>query len=204
MSFLFEKKAGKPVPIQRAGGYGALLGDEGSGKHIGQLAITSTLAAYDSNTPFSALHRAVLTHFACLDEPGDLLQRVLETDSLLLPGLGPIDKMASTCRVVFDLAERQLADTGSPSEDVAGVIRTAAGGLVDMVRRLTGQRQVLSSGAVPVTLLLGGSLLNNEIYSDMLQEQLLAQQCKINFTSTRIVKDAGRMAAEILAKQLLL
>ena len=58
----------------RAGGWGYLLGDEGSGYAIGLACLRAVLRAYDGRGPHTELVRPVLAHYG-LDDPGGLVSR---------------------------------------------------------------------------------------------------------------------------------
>ena len=59
----------------RAGGWGPLLGDEGSGYAVGQAALRAVMRGFDGRGPHTALTQAILAHWA-LSEPSDLVSRV--------------------------------------------------------------------------------------------------------------------------------
>ncbi|MBL0388616.1 N-acetylglucosamine kinase [Tumebacillus sp. ITR2] len=80
----------------RVGGWGYLLGDEGSGYDLGRRAITSVLRAYDGRDPQTALTELVLNAYG-VQEPTDLLPLVYgETSSR--------GHVAQSARLVFDAA----------------------------------------------------------------------------------------------------
>ncbi len=61
--------------MARAGGWGHILGDEGSGYAIGLAALRAVMAAFDGRGPATALTEAVLAHWG-LASPTDLVGRV--------------------------------------------------------------------------------------------------------------------------------
>ena len=61
----------------RAGGWGHLLGDEGSGYWIGRRALRAVARAADGRGPATALSARVLNHFA-LAKPSDLIAEIYE------------------------------------------------------------------------------------------------------------------------------
>ena len=54
-----------PLQATRVGGWGYLLGDEGSGFAIGLAALKEVCRAHDSGEEFSPLHRAILKEMGC-------------------------------------------------------------------------------------------------------------------------------------------
>jgi N-acetylglucosamine kinase-like BadF-type ATPase len=63
----------------RAGGWGHILGDEGSGYWIGRHALRAVARAADGRGPATALTDRVLNHFAVAG-PSDLIREVYERD----------------------------------------------------------------------------------------------------------------------------
>lgn len=61
--------------MARAGGWGHVLGDEGSGYAIGRAALRAVMWAFDGRGPATSLTQAVLTHWA-LAAPTDLVGRI--------------------------------------------------------------------------------------------------------------------------------
>ncbi len=71
----------------RAGGWGYVLGDEGSGYAIGREGLRAVLRAFDGRGPRTALTQVILAHWA-LSTPADLVRRVYSQ------GLPPADMAA--------------------------------------------------------------------------------------------------------------
>ncbi len=59
----------------RAGGWGYILGDEGSGYAIGQAALQAVMRAHDERAPQTMLTQSVLAHWS-LESPTNLVSRV--------------------------------------------------------------------------------------------------------------------------------
>ncbi len=82
----------------RAGGWGYLMGDEGSGYAIGQAALRAVLRAFDGRGAQTALTSAVLAHWG-LSAPPDLVGRVYRENHAPadLAALAPLVEAAATC-----------------------------------------------------------------------------------------------------------
>ncbi|HEY7349097.1 MAG TPA: BadF/BadG/BcrA/BcrD ATPase family protein [Ktedonobacterales bacterium] len=65
--------------ITRAGGWGHILGDEGSGYDIGRLALQTATRAADGRGEATALLEHIMTHWN-LDRPDDMIGRVYNND----------------------------------------------------------------------------------------------------------------------------
>lgn len=86
----------------RVGGWGYLLGDEGSGYHLGKLAIRSVLEAHDGKVPLKPFQEKILTHFNVLS-PDQLITKTYGS-------LNPVTAISSVSRIVLDaFAEDLLA-----------------------------------------------------------------------------------------------
>lgn len=81
----------------RAGGWGYLLGDEGSGFDLGRRALIAVLAAFDGRREPTALTEAVLAHFT-LAAPPDLVSRIYDSP-------GTRTDIASVAPLALRLAE---------------------------------------------------------------------------------------------------
>jgi N-acetylglucosamine kinase-like BadF-type ATPase len=108
----------------RVGGWGPLIGDEGSGYHISTLALRRATQAADGRREGAALLKSVLRHWS-LRDPTDLIRHVHA------PATTPAD-IAGLATVVLDLAGRN-------DEAALAVVAEAAGELaqhVDAVIRI--------------------------------------------------------------------
>lgn len=86
--------------FSRVGGWGYVLGDEGSGYHIGLQALNAVMRNYDGRGEPTELTARVLKHFA-LEQPGQLVPRIYEN--------GPYrQKIAELSRMVVEAS--QLGD----------------------------------------------------------------------------------------------
>ncbi len=84
--------------LARAGGWGHVMGDEGSGYAVGQAALQAVMRAYDGRGRPTALADAVLRHWD-LAAPPDLVGQVYRT------GMGPAE-VAALAALVHAAAEQ--------------------------------------------------------------------------------------------------
>ena len=83
----------------RAGGWGYLLGDEGSGYAIGMAALRAVARASDGRAPQTTLTRAILEHWS-LTAPQELIGRIYQ-------GRIPTQEIAALARLVDTAASDQ-------------------------------------------------------------------------------------------------
>lgn len=153
----------KPI---RSGGWGHLLGDEGSGYAIGKSAVTSILRGYDGRGPITGMESEVLETLEC-DSVEEIAERAY-SDRLSVSG------MARLAPLVF-----RMADEGNEvAQDIVGV---AATDLADLVAAVA--RRLHLSSAFTVTL-RGGVLENQPI----LREQV-AQRIASRYPKSQIVNE---------------
>jgi N-acetylglucosamine kinase-like BadF-type ATPase len=126
----------------RVGGWGPLMGDEGSGYHIATLALRRATQAADGRVEAAALLKAVLRHWS-IDDPSDLI-RVVHAPTT---GAADISRMAT---VVLDLAGR---NDPAATDVVAEAARELARQVDTVVRQLHLSRPPLALG--------GGMLLRS-------------------------------------------
>ncbi|MGN7478425.1 N-acetylglucosamine kinase [Solibacillus silvestris] len=86
--------------IFRAGGWGYLLGDEGSGYHLGKLAIRSILKANDDKVPLKPFQEKILTHFNILS-PDQLITKVYSSTN-------PVAAISSVSRIVLTACDEDI------------------------------------------------------------------------------------------------
>jgi N-acetylglucosamine kinase-like BadF-type ATPase len=136
----------------RAGGWGYLLGDEGSGYAIGRAALQAVAQAEDERGPATTLTGRVLAQWK-LDQPSDLVRQVYQGGKQ-----GRIEIAA--------LAEVVLEEAASGDEVAAAIETRAARELALQAAAVI--RRLGFSGEVPCAL--GGGVLT---HSDRLVEHLL-------------------------------
>ena len=161
----------------RVGGWGPLLGDEGSGYDLGLRALKLACRMYDGREPVEqAFMDALFGHYE-LSTPGELLRKLNKGDTR--------SAVADAAKVVFT-----LYDQGSPTaaallescvEEIALAVETA-------IRR--------DGGAAEYPLILSGGLVRQEspLYA-MLKERLLVPGSGISDITALQVHPAVASAA---------
>jgi len=143
--------------VYRAGGYGALAGDEGSGFAIGRAALALALRAFDGRAPQDPLASAVASRFEAANAP-ELIARVYA-------GGDPVATIASLAPLVLECA-------GNGERSASKIVQTAAGDLVELVKAVVKQAQAASAD-VPLVF-AGGMLANNSLLSYLIETRLTA------------------------------
>ena len=141
----------------RAGGYGYLLGDEGSGFSIGRAALAAMLRWYDGRAAHAELFDAIAARMQVQDAQ-TLLGRVYgEGDA--------VPAVASIAPLVLDRA--------SAGERLATkIVQTAALELVDLVKSLA-HRGGFQTQELPLVF-CGGLFTGNSLLSYLVETRLLA------------------------------
>jgi N-acetylglucosamine kinase-like BadF-type ATPase len=129
----------------QVGGWGYLLGDEGSGYWIGRELLRQALQEYDRGWQAneSVLARASLDEIG-LSHPQELVAWVYQSDD-------------ATAARIGELAPLVLAQAAGGNEQAMHILRCAAGHLADQARTL---RQRLDYAHAPIAF--AGGLLDND------------------------------------------
>lgn len=180
IAMLYEKRGTEWVRTARVGGWGHLLGDDGSGYAIGRDALRWALGELDvyrlqndsdGQPQLSILTRAIVEHFEPANSsstPFDLLSAIL-TGGADAPQSGSNDsqtasKIASVAKVVLNL---------SHSNDAARrIVSNGAASLARLVELL------MQSDNTPMSntgLVLSGGLLQHEEYRAEVVQSVVAQ-----------------------------
>lgn len=138
-----------------AGGYGYLVGDEGSGFAIGSAAIRLLLRAYDGRAPFDAFPEEIAAALEARDAM-DVLARVYGSGQA-------VTAIASLARVVLDAANR-----GDRSANK--IVQGAALELAELTKSLA-KRAGLAESEAPIVF-AGGMLGGNSMLSFLLETRL--------------------------------
>ncbi|MFI5272897.1 MAG: BadF/BadG/BcrA/BcrD ATPase family protein [Ktedonobacterales bacterium] len=157
----------------RAGGWGHIFGDEGSGYEIGRAALQAVAGAGDGRTAPTALTRTILRAWD-LNEPSDLIACVYhERDKAAIARLAPL---VLTCADAGDAQARRIVRTAAREQ-----ARAAA----------TVARTLGLDGALAVAL--GGGLL---VHVPRFRAQVVrALAAMVRLGTTVVVDDPAREAA---------
>lgn len=186
----YAKIDGQFRRTHRIGGWGHLLGDDGSGYGIGREALRTALYSSDlygihasknaaAVTPsFSPLSQAVFQHFQKLypeSRPENLLSTVLVPDLAIHQvedaTLGTTKRVASVAKTVLSMADHD--------DEAKRIVDSGVLSLVSLVAAL-----IQGGGIAPLKsgLLLAGGLMQNELYETKFLKALEAKCDKFKYT----------------------
>ncbi|GAA6020409.1 hypothetical protein JCM10207_002098 [Rhodosporidiobolus poonsookiae] len=200
--------------VGRSGGWGYLLGDEGSAYTVARLAIARLLTEDDGRVSASLTHPAALalptlplftSLLAHLDVPdaASLIDKTYsDHSSPSAPSFTTAETarkvwIAESARVVFSYAyERADADEASRAMALS-ILEEAMRPLVETAVRLVGNRKVVDPARA--VLALGGGMWKAEGYRRMMVEGL--RERGIEFARVRLVESAAEEGARALLAQ---
>ncbi|MFQ5708512.1 MAG: BadF/BadG/BcrA/BcrD ATPase family protein [bacterium] len=150
--------------LEQLGGWGYLLGDEGSGFDVGRMAIRAVLKAVEKGQRPSELTHELLAFYQ-VARPQDLVTRVYSAAN-------PQQFVASCAKLVCEQALQ-----GEPN--ARGIVEAAAGALIQLAVRAV---ERLDS-TPPYTMALAGSLLSHnspvaKLFKEKAKRQNLSLQYK--------------------------
>lgn len=141
----------------RAGGYGYLLGDDGSGFAIGRAALAQMLRWYDGRAAHSELFDAIAARLQ-VDDAQALLGRMYGEPNM-------VTSIAALAQLVLDRA-------GTGERVATKIVQNAAHELVDLVKSLA-QKGQLGKRELPLVF-AGGLFAGNSLLSYLVETRLLA------------------------------
>jgi N-acetylglucosamine kinase-like BadF-type ATPase len=139
----------------RVGGYGYLLGDDGSGFAIGRAALALMLRWYDDRSPRSDLFDAIATRLQVANAQ-ELLNRIYGEAH-------PVAAIAAVAPLVLEHAS--AGERGATK-----IVQGAALELVDLVKALVKRAKI--EGEIPLVF-AGGLLAENSLLSYLIETRLL-------------------------------
>ncbi|MFC4803218.1 N-acetylglucosamine kinase [Neobacillus sp. GCM10023253] len=147
---------------QRAGGWGYLIDDEGSGYDIGRAALNAVFKAYDGRGQKTILTNMLLDHFQ-VQEPTELIRFIYETGKSRM-AIAPLSKYVSAAADKNDEAANQI-------------IQHAGCKLALAIRSLSKRLFKDSAGPIPVVI-VGGVFNREDLLMPIMQSKL--QELNIN------------------------
>lgn len=141
----------------RAGGYGYLLGDDGSGFSIGRAAISSVLRSYDARVPREPLFDAIEERLGASNAQS-LLSSVYRAEDT-------VTQVASVAPLVIERAS-------AGERTATKIVQSAANELVDLVKAVVRLGQAGSS-EMPLAL-CGGLFAENSLLTYLVETRLAA------------------------------
>ena len=190
IAMVFRKTSKGYEKIGRAGGWGPLLGDEGSGFDIGRQAVRHILELYDGETEITdqndTLPEAVLQHLG-VESTQNVVLDVLST-LLVSSEEHKNDARQRIANVAKVLVEQQASS--------ATAAKMVSDSICSMIRLL--QRVVRLTTTVPAetTLVITGGLLQSELYREDLEKAIAAMD--VRFLDVRVVEQPGLVGAQAL------
>ena len=186
----------------RVGGWGYLLGDDGSGYAIGREALKIALETADelnlrnkSGLPLErvgALAQRVFEHFG-LDSQNKQIQLL---DAVLSPKTGENRSGISTKKRIAELA-RVVFDASPVDELAGGIIQANSQKLTHILSSLISNQDLDST---KMALVLAGGLMQNEEYNGKIVEGL--RNLGMNFASIEHVGEPALIAARYLIQNI--
>ncbi len=147
-------------PAVRIGGWGYLLGDEGSGFSIGMAALRIVCRHHDDGIPLSAFHQRLLKALE-LREPTELVGFIYQNNL-------PRERVAAASRIVFEDYE---------ADDQAKlIVDNAIAAMTDLVFRSAKRLDFTSQNYA--LALSGGVLTGNSFIAARLAAELRLQNCE--------------------------
>ncbi|KAI2683103.1 hypothetical protein CBS147355_2243 [Penicillium roqueforti] len=178
---------GHVVEVRRTGGWGHLIGDDGSAFYIGKKALQALLTSIDSSEAdescLSEMEGEVLAHFGCTKNA--VLSR------LLYSGKNPKSDISHLAKIVTRLAFRDK----DPNLQALEILNSAASSLAQLIQPLT-----VTCPPARSVLILSGALMGVSKFRVLLHEQLSLAHVAA-FKEVISIESASDSAVELLAAQ---
>lgn len=193
ISMAFKKGAHRYHKIGRSGGWGPLLGDDGSGFDVGRQALRFILEMQDmgaSEPNKDPLDDAVLKHLsgnARTGDAGDIISSIMVTEAS--GKRDPKRKIAEVARIVL---EKQDC-----SPTAAEIVAKSTASLTQLVQKVVRCSALNPSKAV---LVLTGGMMQNSPFQSKVVESIVAGG--LNFGRVEVVGVPGFVGAQHLLKSL--
>ena len=137
----------KGETLERRGGWGYVLGDEGSGYVIGLAILKHFVKQADHRTGKDELYDAVMHHYH-LDDPSQLIGRVMDEGKTDRTGIASASVLSSTYAHLPVIRE---------------ILNEQADQIAEMLS---------SFGTLPETIVVTGGMIHNTVYMDLLKQRI--------------------------------
>lgn len=198
----YKLAGGQYQQLDRAGGWGHLLGDDGSGYQLGREGIRKALFACDIQRifsdadeavdPLSLLSNTIVEHFQS-QYPGCSTQDLLST--VVAPEVAPSQREDSTLAATKRIASvaKVVLGLAGQDRDAKDIVHKGAQSLAMLVTLLTSQRKL---DTTRVALFLAGGLMQNVEYKEAVIDAVEAKAGKFQLIET--VTEPALEAAKVL------
>ena len=165
--------------LLRVGGWGYLLGDEGSGYDIGKNGMAAVLRAFDGRGEKTALTKSILDHYQ-LESPEELISYVYGSDHFR-------ELIAESAPAVFR--------SGQAGDEVAEeIVERAVEDLIELVQTAS---QSFQGDSFP--LVLCGGIFNDPYFRNRFVETAKSRFCHIKFLFPELPPAAGAFLLSLKA-----
>ncbi|ATP41894.1 N-acetylglucosamine kinase [Solibacillus sp. R5-41] len=167
----------------RVGGWGYLLGDEGSGFHLGKLAIRSILKSYDAKLPLRPFQQKILTQFQ-VQHPPDIISKIYSHKA-------PVPIIASICRDVLLAFEKG-------DELAKEIVQLIQEELIRLIQLAQYQMDMEKP------LVLHGGLFSNTAFYEAFCKLLKQKFPMLKFTKPEVSGEVGAYILAMHANQIII
>lgn len=168
---------------ERAGGWGYLIDDEGSGYDIGRAALNAVFKAYDGRGPKTTLTKRILEHFN-VAEPPDLIQYIYEVGKARM-AIAPLSKYVSEAADENDAVANQI-------------IKMAGTKIANAISGLSGKLFPDHVGPVPVVV-VGGVFSRADLLIPIIQSKLQDMNRNVQIVQPKLAPVFGAVIAGFIS-----
>ena len=196
-----QEPAHQVVQVGRSGGWGFLLGDEGSGWSLGREGIKSVLSQHANHRPLLPWHHEILDLFGVDHNPHMLLARLTTLDTSRSHQSADVERKKKIAACTKQVVQAGLAG----DEEAKRIMGKVAREVVDVVRPLVemhgktgqgGDGRGDRAGLGGTMLVVGGGLGGVKEFWEMVQEGMEGEGWK--WAASVHLSDAAGEGAKVL------